>query len=145
MTHCSNQRKHNPEVREIPYWGLRGQNPILGPIYSSEILIPCPWPETLRIPGRTLPTAGRCRRIKLTQCGPLGLLDKEPVPGLRELRPYFPNAAPPRRSSNASDDKDNSNETITSTDSTEKKEKGKGKGKGKGKNEKGGGKKKGKK
>lgn len=97
MTHCSNKQAHTPNnvLREIPYWGLSGQNATLGPIRSSEILVPCPWPETLRIPGQTLPIAGRCRRIKLTQCGPLGLLDTEPVPGLRELRPYFPAAGPP--------------------------------------------------
>lgn len=98
MTHCSNKTAHTADrgLREMPYWGLRGQHAILGPIRSSEILVPSPWPETLRIPGKTLPVAGRCHRIKLTRWGPMGIFETDPVPGLSELRPYFPAAGPPK-------------------------------------------------
>lgn len=66
-------------------WGVSELPNKRGPLQSKDIVWPSPWPASRRIPDRTLPVAGRVRRILVQQTGPLGLLDKPPVPGLRDL------------------------------------------------------------
>lgn len=72
-------------TRLMTAWGVTELSHKRGPLKSEEIVLPSPWPPTRRIPGRTLPVAGRVRRILVQQTGPNGLLDKPPVPALREL------------------------------------------------------------
>lgn len=87
MTHCQYHAAHNRATNStIPIWGTAMLMGIKnGPLKLSEIVYPSPWPSSRRIPGRTLPVSGRARGNRLTQRGPLGLLDAEPVPGLRQL------------------------------------------------------------
>lgn len=72
--------------RDMALWCTIGSNLKEGPIRSSEIKLPTPWPATRRIPGQTLPPSGRCRFIKLTQCGPLKM---GTVPSVLPIRKYL--------------------------------------------------------
>lgn len=112
-------------IRVMPVWGCCTFGAKTGPLKAAEIVYPHPWPATRRIPGQTLPVAGRVRRVLLTQCGPHGLLDTPPVLGIRQLPgcmgDHQPDEAKPTDSNEKGDDKGKG-----------KDKKGKGKGKGKG-------------
>lgn len=74
------------KTRDMALWCTIGSNLKEGPIRSSEIKLPTPWPATRRKPGQTLPPAGRFRFIKLTQCGPLKM---GTVPSVLPIRKYL--------------------------------------------------------
>lgn len=80
-----NKMSPSKDSRLMPYWRTYGLGLKEGPIEYSEIQYPSPWPPNRRIPGKTLPMAGRFRFIKISKCGTLNLYDKPPVLSLKQI------------------------------------------------------------